>query len=153
MVEDDLIKSGLYKITARTRDTRGAISQESSPCFVKVILSGVAIGPWIIGYKTLALIVSIIFIIVLAGIFYLLLKVRKIQRLIKKETKDLKEKFYKEYNELQADIEAELEELKRSRGKRKITEKEKKREKELLKNLSDVKNVLEKELKDIEKIK
>ncbi len=153
MIEDSLIKSGSYKITARTKDARGAISQESSPCFVKVILSGVAIGPWIIAYKILALIVLIIFIIILAGIFYLLLKVRKIQGLIKKETKDLKKKFYKEYNELQADIEAELEELRRARGKRRITEEEKKREEELLKNLNDVKDVLEKELKDIEKIK
>ncbi len=153
VIEDGLIKSGLYKITARTKNASGAISQESSPCFVKVILSGVAIGSWIIEYKILALIVLIIFIIVLTGIFYLLLKVRKIQRLIKKEAKDLKEKFYKEYNELQADIEAELEELKRSRGKRKITEEEEKREKELLKNLNDVKDVLEKELKDIEEIK
>ena len=153
VIEDGLIKSGLYKITARTKDARRAISQESSPCFVKVILSGVVIGPWIIGYKILALIVLIIFIIVLAGIFYLLLKVRKIQRLIKKEAKDLKKKFYKEYNELQADIEVELEELRKARGKRRITEEEKKREEELLKNLNDVKDVLEKELKDIEKIK
>jgi len=153
LVEDGLFKSGLYQITARTINIKGAISYESSPCSVKVILIGVAIGPLVMSYKTLAIIFLIIFILVLAGIFYLLKKIRKSRGLIEKETKDLKQKFYKEYEELRADIERELEELKRARGERAISEAEKEREKGLLKNLADIKEVFEKELKDIEKIK
>ncbi|MDI6591688.1 MAG: hypothetical protein QME61_01995 [Patescibacteria group bacterium] len=101
----------------------------------------------------MAWIFIVVLIIILAGIFYLLWRTLRTRRLIEKETQDLKQKFYKEYNELQDDIQKELEVLRKIRGEREITEEEKKRETELLKNLADVKRVLEKELRDIEKIR
>jgi Skp family chaperone for outer membrane proteins len=82
-------------------------------------------------------------------IFYFLFKIYQSKSRLKRETKDLKEKFEKEYNELESDIKRELGELKRIRGKREATQEEKKREEELLKNLADIKSVFEKELKDI----
>jgi len=80
-------------------------------------------------------------------------RAKRTQKLIEKETQDLKQKFYKEYKELQDDILKELEILKKTRAGGEITAEEKKREEELLKNLEDVKTVLEKELKDIEEIR
>jgi hypothetical protein len=150
--EEILCKSGIYEISARARDFRGAISNPSESCFVKVtLLSAFSIGPWIISYKILTLTAILVLIILFAGLFYFFRKIHKMKKSIEIETEDLKRKFYKEYKELEDDILKELEILKKVRGEREITEEERKREAELLKNLADVKEVLEKELKDIEK--
>ena len=148
-----LFKSGIYKISARTKNSKGAISHSSEECIFKIILSGISVGPWVISYKVLILLALILLIIMAIIVCYFLNKVRKTQRLIEKETKDLKKKFYKEYNELQADIKKELALLRKIKKKRRLTEKEKKIEENLLKNLLDIKKVLRKELKDIEEIK
>jgi len=150
--EDGLFKSGIYKISARTKNPKGAISYPSEECLVRVILSGVAIGSWIISYKSLILVFLTILIFILLLICYLFWKWKVARKKMKRETQDLKQKFYKEYEELKNDIEKELETLRELRGEREITEEEKKREEELLKNLEDVKRVLEEELKDIEEV-
>jgi len=149
--EDGLFQSGIYKISARAENKKGAISNSSEECQVKVILSGLSFGPWIISYKTLIWIFIIILILILILIFYLFWKTKRTRKLVEKETQDLKQKFYKEYKELEEDIGRELEILRKLKAGKEITEEEKKREAELLKNLADVKEVLEKELKDIEK--
>jgi len=151
--EDGLFKSGIYKISARAKNVKGAISNPSKECVLRVILSAISVGPWIISYKTLVWIFIIILILILILIFYLVWRAKRTQKLIEKETQDLKQKFYKEYKELQDDILKELEILKKTRAGGEITAEEKKREEELLKNLEDVKTVLEKELKDIEEIR
>ena len=149
--EDGLFKSGIYKILARAENKKGAISNPSQECQVKVILSGLSFGPWIISYKTLIWIFIIILILILILIFYLFWKTKRTRKLVEKETQDLKQKFYKEYKELEEDIGRELEILRKLKAGKEITEEEKTREAELLKNLADVKEVLEKELKDVEK--
>lgn len=148
-----LFKSGIYKISARTEDSRGAVSNPSEACLIKVIFHGIAIGSWLVSYSALVWVFLIVLICVLMGIFYLSWRIRRTRKIIEKETQDLKQKFYKEYQELQADIERELEVLRKLRTGQEITREEQKREKELLKNLADVKEVFEKELKDIEEIK
>jgi len=149
--EDGLFKSGIYKVLARAENKKGAISNPSQECQVKVILSGLSFGPWIISYKTLIWIFIIILILILILIFYLFWKTKRTRKLVEKETQDLKQKFYKEYKELEEDIGRELEILRKLKAGKEITEEEKKREAKLLKNLADVKEVLEKELKDVEK--
>ena len=151
--QEVLVKSGIYKISVKTEDERGTISYPSEPCFVKVILGAIAIGPWIMSYKTLIWVFVVILILILALIFYLIWRSRRTRKLIEKETQDLKQKFYKEYNEFRAAIERELEALRKAKTKRELSEEEKEREKNLLKELSDVKEVFTRELKDIEEIK
>jgi len=151
--DDSLFKSGTYEISARTKNSKGAMSNPSESCLVKVILGGISLGPFILSYKTLTLLMIILLIIILAVLFYLFSKMRKNRKLIKRETEDLKKKFYKEYNELQQDIKRQLEMFKKARFQRELSLEEKKREEELLKNLADVEKVLKKELKDIEEIK
>ena len=153
LVKEVLVKSGIYKISVKTEDERGTISYPSEPCFVKVILGAIAIGPWIMSYKTLIWVFVVILILILALIFYLIWRSRRTRKLIEKETQDLKQKFYKEYNEFRAAIERELEALRKAKTKRELSEEEKEREKNLLKELSDVKEVFTRELKDIEEIK
>ena len=151
LIEDRLFKDGFYQITAKTKDAEGIISDESQPCLIKVILSGVAVGNWTINYKTLAIILLIIFILVLIVIFYILARARQTKKVFEREAKDLKQKFYKEYQELEVDIEKHFEYLKTIKEEGEFTEIEKKKEEALFKNLADVKRVFETELKDIEK--
>jgi len=152
LVKEELFRSGIYKIFVKTEDKRGAISNPSEVCFVKVILGGISIGPLILSYKTLTLVGLIFLILLLVFISYLFRKIRKTRKLIEIETLDLKKKFYKEYNELKSNIEKELEEFKKLTKERELTPEEKKRQEELLKDLEDVERVLKEELKDIEEI-
>jgi len=150
--EEGLFKSGMYTIMARAKDARGAISNPSEECVVKVILQGISIGPWMISYLTLTIIFIIIFLIGLIVLLYLLNRIKKTREAIEKETKDLKKKFYKEYRELKEDIKDQLEALKEARVRRELTKKEKELEKRLLKDLADIEKVIREELKDIEEI-
>jgi len=151
--ETGLFKSGIYRILARAKDSRGAISNPSEECVVKVILKGISIGSWIISYEVITLAFTPLSLIGLAGLIYLFWKIRKTRKTIEKETKDLKKKFYKEYNELQEGVKKQLEVLKKTRAQRELTGEEKKMEENLLRDLSDIEKVIRKELKDIEEIK
>lgn len=152
LAKEGLFKSGIYKILARAKDSRGAISNPSQVCFVKVVLGGISIGPWIISYKTLTSITIIPFFVLLLGVLYLFWRTRRTRKIIERETLDLKKKFYKEYNELRIGIEKELEVLRGTQTKRELTREEKKRQEELLEDLADVERVLRIELKDIEEM-
>lgn len=153
LTEGGLFESGIYEVSARTKDQRGAISNPSLPYFLKVSLKGLVIGQWIVSYKTISSIFTVLLIILFFVICYLLWRTRNRGKLIKREAADLKNKFYKEYNELRADIERQILLLRQRRERGELTEKEREMERELLKNLSDVEKVLTEELKDIERIK
>lgn len=150
---DELFKSGIYKISARTQNSKGAVSNPSEDCIFKIVLSGLPIGPWIIDYRYLTLLALLILILLLIIVIYLYWRHRKTKKLIEKEAEDLKNKFYKEYKELQDAIEKEIKEIRKIKTEREFTKEEKEREEKLLKELSDVERVLIKELKDIEEIK
>jgi hypothetical protein len=148
--DEILLKPGVYEISAKTKDLRGAISNSSESCFLSASLSGLMLGSFIITYRALALIVIVLLIILFNWLSYLIFKTIRTRKLIKFEIEDLKNKFYKEYNELKVDIEKQIRLLRETREE--LTYEEREREKELLKNLDDIERVLREELKDIEKI-
>jgi len=152
ITEEGLFRSGIYNVTARTRDSRGAISDPSEGCIVKVILSGIAIGPLIISYSSLLFLLILLFLILLLFLIYLIYRIQKARKTIDIESKDLKKKFYKEYYELQADIKKQLEMYRKAKDYRELTPEEKAMEEQLLGNLTDVERVLREELKDIEEV-
>ncbi|MDI6591687.1 MAG: hypothetical protein QME61_01990 [Patescibacteria group bacterium] len=49
--EDVLFRSGIYKISARAKNFKGAISNPSKECVIVVILSGISVRPWIVPIK------------------------------------------------------------------------------------------------------
>jgi len=150
--DDSLFKSGIYVVSARARDKRGAISNSSNECIVKVILEGISIGKWVITYGTLNFLVLIILILLLMLIIYLFRKASKRQKRLDRETKDLKRKFYKEYIELKKEIKNQIELFEKSKEGKVLTNEEEKRHKDLLKELADVEEVIKEELRDIEEI-
>jgi hypothetical protein len=149
--EETLLKPGVYRILAKTKDARGAISLASESCLINIILEGVAVGPLVLTYKSLAIFAIVILIFLLLWLFYSFLKIKGLQKSIVRETEDLKEKFYKEYNELKRDIEKEIQFLREAKAEG-LTDEELRLERDLLKNLEDVERVLREELRDIEKI-
>lgn len=153
LAREDLFPSGNYKIVAKTQDSRGAKSYNSEPCLVRIILGGIALGPLVLTYKKITLIIFLIFVILLIILFLILSKIKKTKRKIKEEALDLKKKFYKEYNELVADIKTQLEFFRTAKEERELTEEEKRMEYQLLRDLADVERVLREELADIEEMK
>jgi uncharacterized membrane protein len=151
--EEGLLKSGQYRILARTKDSRGAVSNPSEDCAIKVVLSGISIGPWTLSYSWVLIILIILFIILIIFLLYLFRRINKTKETIDRETKDLKKKFYKEYYELQKDIMEQLKRYRKAKAERGLTKEEEEMEKRLLDNLADVERVLREELKDIEEIK
>jgi len=147
-----IFKPGVYRISARVQDEKGAISHPSEECLFRIILKGMVLGPWIVTYELMTYLLIIIFVLGLIGFGCFLRKIRKARRLRKREIEDLKTKFYKEFNELRRDIERQIELFRKTRDSEMLTPLEEKREKQLLKNLADVERVLREELKDVEEI-
>ena len=147
--EDSLFRSGGYVISAKTRDSRGAISNPSLSRYVQVTLNGIAIGPWLITCPWVIISLIVLFVALCIFLVYIFQRIKLARKNLQEETQDLKEKFYKEYSELKRGIEEELK-IKKNRT---LTEKDKQRQKQLLKDLVDVEDVIVKELKDIENIK
>lgn len=150
--EEGLFKSGQYQIEARAKDGRGAVSNPSEPRYVKVSLSGIAFGPFVFSFQAVVIFCFVLLILAFFILFYVFWRTKEEKERIFRETEDLKNKFYKEFRELEADIKRELETLRWLRGRRETTKEEEKRERDLLKNLKDVKEVFRKELRDIEDI-
>jgi len=149
--DSGLFKSGIYKISARAKNNKGAISNPSSECTLKIILSGISIGPWILRYQCLIWLALLILLILLIILVYIYLLSRREHRYIERESKDLRKKFYKEYNELKEDIRLQLEMFRKAKAERELTKEEEELEERLLKDLKDIEVVLDRELKDIER--
>ena len=152
LIKEAMVRSGTYTISAGAEDKRGAISYFSEPLPVRIVLGALAIGSWIIDYKALNIAFLVILIGVLIFVFGLFRKMHRTKVAVKRETKDLRKKFYKEYKELQEAVAGELKSLRKSRKERGFTEEEKDKEKKLLKELADVEKVFDEELKDIEEV-
>jgi hypothetical protein len=150
--EEGAFRSGIYRLSVRAKNSRGAMSYPSKECIIKVILQGISLGPWIINYQSLTLLLTLLFFIGLIFLIYLNQRIKLTRETIKREAEDLKKKFYKEYDELKEDIKKEIEALKQAKHQRELTGKEKELEERLLRNLADVEKVIKEELKDIEEI-
>jgi len=150
--EEGLFRSGNYRISARTKDSRGAVSNPSAECQLKIVLSGISFFGWIVSYRVITRIALLLFIILLIILVIIFIKTKKQKSYLERETKDLKVKFYKEYNELKEDIEEQLESFRRLKAERGLSKQEEELEERLLKDLDDVEKVLRRELGDIESI-
>ncbi|MFH1656967.1 MAG: cohesin domain-containing protein [bacterium] len=151
--EEDLFRSGNYIVYAKARDARGAVSDPSLPRSIKVILNGLAIGLWIISYSWIIFFLLIIFLALLFFLLFFWRKNKKEEEKRAREIEDLRQKFYKEYNELKAGMIKELELFKQAKEKRELSKEEKQRHQQLLKDLFDIERVFAEELKDVEEIK
>lgn len=145
LTENDLFMPGKYNVTAIAKDDRGALSKESTICSFRIISSGISIGRFAVSYKTISIFLLSVLFLLIVSIYLILRRDYDNKKLIREEIDDLRNKFYKEYNEFWKDIEDRLETIKEKKSN-------KRKEDKLIKDLKEMKNVFEKELKDVEDI-
>jgi len=144
----DLIKSGTYYLSAQAKDKRGAVSEVTTPETVEISLSGLAFGPILITFKTLALIFALVSILGILIFGFLVFRIRQSKKILKKETKEVKESVRTSFEGLRKEIEKRIEMLDSQPG---FTEKERKVCDELKETLKVAEQSVSKEIKDIEK--
>ena len=144
----NLIKSGTYYLSAQAKDKRGAVSEVTTPETMEISLSGLALGPILITFNTLALIFVIISILGILIFGFLVFRIWQSKKILKKETKEAKESVRTSFEGLRKEIEKRIEMLDSRPG---FTEKERKVYDELKETLKVAEESVSKEIKDIEK--
>ncbi len=152
--KDIFNQEGGYQLWAQTTDKRGAKSALSKKITVVVQ------RPFFIKIGTLALNVLTILASLLGLIFLLVLfslfswrKIITIKKRIKKEAGEAEKTLYQTFNLLKKEIDKEINLLKTTKKKRKLTKEEEKIMNNLKANLRKTKKLLKKEISDIKKIK
>lgn len=144
---NDLFRSGNYKIFAKARDQRGAVSDPSEKHPIKIILKGVALGPWFFDYWTFSWLLLLLILLLVIILLYICHKIRKDKKKIDKETREAEESLKKTFKKIRDDLEKKIEYLDSKPG---LSAKEKKIRDEIFKMLKDSEREVYKEIKDIE---
>ena len=144
----ELIKSGLYYLSAIAKDKRGVESEPSDSYKIEISLSGVSLGPFIIAFRELAvfLISFLFFGIIVTG--YFTYRIRHAKKILQKETREVEETLYQVFNTLRAEIEDRISMFDSRPG---FSEREKKICDELKEALKTAEESVKKEIKDVEK--
>ncbi len=144
----ELVKSGIYYLSAKAQDERGAVSNASDVRKIEVSLSGLSLGIFIVSFKN---IISFLLLTLFLGIIliaYLIYKVRRTKKILRKETKEVKKSLYTAFELLEKEIKEQIEMFDSRPG---LSKKEKKLYNNLKKDLEIVQDFIAKEIKDIEK--
>lgn len=144
----DLIKSGTYYLSAIAEDKRGAVSNSSESYKIEISLSGASLGPIIISFRTLVLflILTLVLGIIIAG--YFIWRSRQTKKILRKETREVKETLHKAFDELRKKIEKRIEMFDSRPG---FSPEERKVCEDLKEALKITEESVNKEVKDIEK--
>jgi hypothetical protein len=143
----ELIKSGVYYLSVQAKDTRGMISDLSEARKIKVLLSGLSFGSFIISFKELVLLwILILFFGVIAGCYFIW-KNKQVKRALQKETKEAKDKLHQSFGILRKEMEDKIELMDSKPG---FNPKERKVCEELKMDLRAAENSVSKEIDDIE---
>ena len=144
----ELIKSGLYQLSAMAKDKRGVESNPSDSYEIEVSLSGISLGPFIIAFRKLIpfLILILFFGIIIAG--YFTYKIRHAKKILQKETREVEERLHQAFDTLRAEIEERISMFDSRPG---FNEREKKICDELKEALKAAEESVKKEIKDVER--
>jgi len=144
----ELIKSGLYYLSAVAKDKRGVESQPSASYEIEVSLSGISLGPFLIAFRKLVpfLILFLFFGIIVAG--YFTYRIRHAKKILQKETREVEERLHQVCDTLRAEIEERISMFDSRPG---FSERERKVCDELKEALKTAEESVKKEIKDVEK--
>ena len=145
---EKLFREGIYKLSARAKDERGAISNPSQEKEIKILLSGVMTGPLLITFWQLALLLALMIILFIIILFIILYRMRKEKKAINKEVKEAGESLKTTFNSLRDKLEKRIETFDYRDG---LSPREKKIRDDIFKVLESSEKTVEKEIKDIEK--
>jgi len=144
----ELIKSGVYSLSAKAQDKRGAISNASDAHEIEVSLSGLSLGVFIVSFKDMILFLLLTLFLGIIVIIYFVYKVRRTKKILRKETKEVKKSLYTGFEALEKEIKKKVEMFDSRPG---LSEKEENLYNDLKKDLRTVQDFIAKEVKDIEK--
>ena len=144
----ELIKSGLYQLSAIAKDKRGVESEPSDNYKTEVSLSGISLGSFLIAFRKLVpfLIIILFFGIIIAG--YFTYRIRRAKKILWKETREVEEKLHQVFDTLRAEIEDRISMFDSRPG---FSEREKKICDELKEALKTAEESVKKEIKDVER--
>ena len=145
---EELFKSGIYHLSAQAKDKRGAVSEKSEPKIIEISLSGLMLGPILISFRTLFLILALISILGILIFGFLIFQIRQSKKRLKKETEEAKESVQTSFGGLRKEIEKQIEMLDSQSG---FTEKERKIYEDLKKVLKNSEETINREISDVEK--
>jgi len=146
---DELLKTGDYILSAKSRDSKGNLSSFSTKYRVKIKLAGFCIGPWIILYSTFSIILIILILLIFLFLFFIILsKNKKAKEKLKKETKEAKESLEKTFIEIGKELAKKIEYFDSKPG---LNAEERKLRDEIFYILKDSEDLINKEIDDIKK--
>lgn len=148
LYDDELFPNGIYAISAKSKDQRGAISDFSKEYEIKVALSGIAFGSLLIDFGSLVIFLILLLIASLIIIVHIFYKIRKERKKIWEETKEAELNLKKTFKDLRADLEKRIEYFDSRPG---LSARERKIRDSVFKILRDSERIMEKEIRDIER--
>lgn len=142
----ELIKSDTYYLSVQAKDQRGAISYPSESYKIEVLLSGLSLGPLIVSFRELVLLLILVLCLGIITAAYFIWKGRQIKKNLRKETQEAEEGVHQVFATLKEEIEDEIEFMDSQPG---FTQEEKKACQTLIKTLKKAEESVSKEIKDI----
>lgn len=144
---------GVYELVAVATDVHGAQSEPSDPIRIAVQKPGyLQFGSWAVSVLSVFVPVLALLAIAVLGFWYLVMVLRRTRRSVEREAGEAVQILAREFDHVQAEIEAHRESLMNSRKTKKLT----KAEEEVLNSLSEslvtARRRVEKEIKDVEEI-
>ncbi len=144
----DLVKSGAYELSAQAEDKRGALSYPSQGYPIAVSFKGLALGSFMISFKTLALFLFSFLSLGIAALGFFIYKVYATKKLLRKETKEAEETLAKVFTTLRQEVKEQTELFDSRAG---FNEQEKKVYADLKAALNLSEKIIQKEIHDVEK--
>ena len=144
---EELFKEGTYIISAQTKDARGAISYPSEGEEIKILLSGFAIGSYVVSYIPFVRILLLLLLIISIVIFVFINRSKKEKRAIIREIFEARVSLKKNFRILKSKIEKRIKIIDAKPG---FNSKEKKIRDDIFSVLEKSEKNIGKEIKNIE---
>jgi len=144
----ELMKSGLYYLSAKAEDKRGAVSELSDSRKVKVLLSGMHLGSFIVAFRTLLVFLVLVLFLGITLVGYFVYRILRTKKILRKETQEAKKSLSQNFDTLRKEIEERIEMLDSQPG---FSPEERKIYEDLKEYLKIAEESVSKEIKDIEK--
>lgn len=147
ILTNELFKSGVYDISAKAKDQRGATSDFSKKYQVSVILNGFSFGSYMFTFKVLAEVLFILMILILIFIIYICGKIKKNRKKMQKETMQAQIRLKSAFEDLKSKLNKKIEYFDSKPG---LSPKERKIRNEVFKILRESENAVHEEIKNVE---
>ena len=144
----ELIQSGIYSLSAKVQDERGAFSNNSDAHKIEVTLSGISLGVFTISFKGIILFLSLFLFLGFVFIGYLIYNVGQKKKILRRESREVRKSVSRGFELLEKEIKNQIEMFDSRPG---FDKKERKLYDDLREDFKIVQKFVGKEIKDIEK--